>query len=398
VSKTLLVNPPFYRLLGSRYNANSLGLAYVAKKIGAYIYNADFLDKPCSDLGNIFENETNYLNYFQDVDHDIWKEVVNKILEFEPEVIGYTCYTANVPTINIISKKIYDLDKNIKQVVGGSHLRLKESSEDFHCFMEANCGWVDPEDDFPERENFWGVSEDQKKKIDNSYIITSFGCPYNCSFCASPKIWNRRVKFRSIDSVIEEMIQMKERYRIEKFYILDDVFTVGTKRVKEILYRMKDLNVEWMCNTRLDSLTEDVCRLMKESGCVEAKVGIESGSDCLLKEMNKMETKEEMIRGINFLKDNDISITGYFIAGLPTETDKDLKETIEFAKKINIDRYSLSVFAPYYGSKIYFDIEDTLKDLSYEYFYHQNKLVANKIISKEIFQEYLDLSDLNKRG
>lgn len=393
MTRTLLCNPPFYRLLGSRFNANSLGLAYVARKFNAHIYNADFSDEPCSNLSDIFRSEDSYLRCFKDVDHPIWEEVVGKILEYNPEMVGYTCYTANVPTINIIAEKIRREDKSIKQIVGGSHLRLKQNADDFSEYVSGVCGRVNTSS-FPEREKFWGLTDKQKRKVDNSYIITSLGCPYKCTFCANPKIWNSLVIFRPVDVVIAEMREMKYKLGINEFYILDDVFTLKTKRARELLLEMKKLRIKWKCNTRLDCLSEDVCRLMKESGCVEAKVGVETGSERMLKVIKKQETKEDMINGINLLKYHDIPITAYFMAGFPTETDEDLKETIEFAKEINIDKYSLSIFAPYYGSEIYFDIKDTLKHLPYECFYHQSKkLIANKLISEGVLQEYLELAD-----
>jgi len=88
--RILLVNPPFYRLLGSHYNANSLGIAYIASYLNqhghdAWLYNADFLsEKEYIDQKNIFEGFVNYKEYFEDEKNDIWEEVANKIDEFEP--------------------------------------------------------------------------------------------------------------------------------------------------------------------------------------------------------------------------------------------------------------------------------------------------------------------------
>ena len=411
--KVLLVNPPFYRLLGSKYNANSLGLAYTAaayKKAGyrVAIYNADFSSENYSNLQNIFKNEKNYLNHFKDENHPIWTEVVNTILEYGPHIIGYTCYTANLPTIEIISKKINKIDKSIKQIVGGPHFRLNTTDKvsswlTSYPFESENLLGLDNIDafPFPERESFWGVTEKQKKEIDLSYIMTSRGCPYKCTFCANPNMWNNKVRFRCPDSVLSEMKEMKNKYSINEFYILDDTFTLKKKRVKEILNKIikEELKITWKCNTRLDRIDDEVCRLMKESGCIEAKVGIESGSEKTLKTIKKGETKEDMRRGIGLLKKYNIPITAYFIAGFPEETDEDLKETIDFAKEICIDRYSLSIFAPYYGSDIYYELEKSNKidKMAYQYFYHQaTRPIANNKISDKMLEQYFSLSELNK--
>ena len=125
--KILLVNPPFYRLLGSHYNANSLGIAYIASYLNnhghdAWLYNADFLsEKDYTNLKNIFDGFRDYKKYFEDENNLIWKEVVNKINEFEPDWVGYTSYTANVSAIDIISRNLKLIRPKVKQVIGGVH-------------------------------------------------------------------------------------------------------------------------------------------------------------------------------------------------------------------------------------------------------------------------------------
>ena len=130
MAKVLLVNPPFYRLLNSHYNANSLGIAYVASYLNsrghdAWLYNADFLNRNSYVKQNeIFEGFDNYKKFFENEDHDLWEETVDKIIEFKPEWVGYTSYTANITAIDIISKKIRQKDPTIKQVIGGVHATL----------------------------------------------------------------------------------------------------------------------------------------------------------------------------------------------------------------------------------------------------------------------------------
>ena len=112
MSKVLLVNPPFYRLLGSHYNANSLGIAYIASYLNnrghdAWLYNADYIsEKRYIQLKKLFQNFNDYKNYFKDPNDPLWEEVTEKIIEFDPEWIGYTSYTANISAIKIISDKV----------------------------------------------------------------------------------------------------------------------------------------------------------------------------------------------------------------------------------------------------------------------------------------------------
>ncbi len=130
MSKVLLVNPPFYRLLNSHYNANSLGIAYIASYLNsrghnAWLYNADFLNsKIFLNQKNVFKEFADYKKFFQDDNNELWEETVDKIIAFEPEWVGYTSYTANISAIDIISKKLKSLQPTVKQVIGGVHATL----------------------------------------------------------------------------------------------------------------------------------------------------------------------------------------------------------------------------------------------------------------------------------
>ena len=424
MAKVLLVNPPFYRLLGSHYNANSLGIAYIASYLNkrghdAWLYNADYVsDKNYGNLKKIFQSFTNYKNYFKDPDNALWHEVKEKILAFKPEWVGYTAYTANISAIKIISEKIRAADPYIKQFVGGVHATLDKNllktlvSVDYSIQREgeeAVFALVENKDPktipgvisrqnnslidmgiapvikdidilpFPEREKFWGIPESEKKNVDVSYINTIRGCPYKCTYCASPFHWDRKTtRLRSPESVIEEMIHLKENYwKATKFdysasanvgeketlkiedntivYFVDDVFTVHKKRVKKLLRMMIDqkLKMRWKCEARADHLDDEICALMSEAGCERVKIGFESGSNRILSQVKKLETREEMLKGAAMLKNAGVPFSAYFMAGFPGETDDDVKETIDFAKKVEADYYSLSVLAPYYGTELY---------------------------------------------
>ena len=471
MAKILLVNPPFYRLLNSHYNANSLGIAYVASYLNsqghdAWLYNADFLNsKAFLKQNNIFEGFDSYKKIFQNDKHELWEEVVEIIIEFEPDWVGYTSYTANITAIDIISKKLKHKRPGVKQVIGGVHATLdheilnKIQSIDYSIQREgehAMCDLVDGKEPknitgvvsrgengliynfdadviknvdnlpLPEREKFWGLSDDEKLMVDVSYICSIRGCPYRCNYCASPAHWKRnKTQYRSPKSIIEEMKHVKSNYWNMKkeydfsassntkakneliiednstIYFVDDIFTVHPERIKQILRMMIDekLGMEWKCEARTDHLDEEICQLMKKAGCVRVKLGFESGSDRILKMIEKDETTDDMRNGAKLLRDADVPYTGYFMAGFPGETDDDLRETIEFAKEIKADYYSLSILAPYYGTKMYYDMIEVGFELDkkpWEYFFHQTgDLMVNNQISTEVLKEYLSLNDLN---
>jgi anaerobic magnesium-protoporphyrin IX monomethyl ester cyclase len=475
MARALLVNPPFYRLLGSHYNANSLGIAYIAAVLNsnghdAWLYNADYLNRNSYiKLKGLFDGFADYTTYFKDENHPIWQEVVQKIIDFKPDWVGYTSYTANVSTIDIISRNLKKRNPNIKQVIGGVHATLdpfvldKLVALDYSVKREgeyAMLALMDGKDPaqisgvisrgakgglhsngdaevikdidllpFPERDKFWNLSEEDKKFVDVSYVCTIRGCPYRCTYCASPQHWKRdRTQYRSPESVLTEMIYIKKNFwdTQKKYdfsasantgakselliedntivYFVDDVFTVKKKRVKEILQGIinEGLNMDWKCECRTDHLDEEICDLMRKSNCKRVKIGFETGSPHILKMIKKDETREDMLKGAKMLKNAHVPFTAYFMVGFPDETDDDVRETIKFAKEIKADYYSLSILAPYYGTKIYYDLIDSGIELDkkpWEYFYHQTgEMMANTKISPKVLQEFLELHEWNKEG
>ena len=187
-------------------------------------------------------------------------------------------------------------------------------------------------------------------------------------------------------------------------YFVDDIFTVHKERIKQILHMIIDnkLGMKWKCEARTDHLDKEICQLMKKAGCIRVKLGFESGSDRILKMIEKDETTDDMRHGAKLLREANVPYTGYFMAGFPSETDDDLRQTIEFAKEIKADYYSLSILAPYYGTKMYYDMIEEGFELDkkpWEYFFHQTgDLMVNHKISRQVLMEYLALSDLNSVG
>jgi len=475
MSRILLVNVPFYRLLGSHYNANSLGIAYIAAVLNehghdAYLYNADFVDrKEYENLKGLFDGFQDYKQFFEKPDeYEIWNEVVEKILAYNPDWVGYTSYTANITAIDIISKRIKEKAPGIRQVIGGTHATLdkeilnKLKSIDYAVAREGEYAMLylvegkDPKEiigvasrnllgmihhtgdaetldtdilPFPERDKFWGLTEEQKKTVDVSYVVSIRGCPYRCNYCASPYSWKRnKTQYRSPDSVLAELHHLNDNYwdREKKYdytasanatkkskliiednstvYFVDDVFTVKKKRVKEILRRMIDekLNMPFKCEARTDHLDKEICELMAQTNCIRVKLGFETGSNRLLKEIQKDETREDMLKGAKMLRDAGVPFTAYLMAGFPTETNDDLRETISFAKEIKADFYSLSILSPYFGTKLYYDLMEQGYPLDKQpehYFYHQSpEPMVNKNLDPELLKEYLALNELNKKG
>jgi anaerobic magnesium-protoporphyrin IX monomethyl ester cyclase len=367
--KVLLVNPPFYRLLGSRFKEVPLGLAYIAEAINrtehkAWIYNADDCSAEGCSTKTIYDNSINANEILNNSQHPLWQEVVNTILSQEPDVVGWTCLASGVQPIALLSKLLKQYRFNGKQWIGGPQVLLDRKSHqilkyiDWFCIGEGEevcTAWLNE----PMIQNSWSTSSSRIENIDAipdknccincnnqsvNYIITARGCPFTCAFCSSPEVWSHRVTFRSLDSIELELKHLNNNLPV---YFVDDTFTAIERRAKEIMLLAKENEITWLCDTRADRITTSLAKWMKDCGCGQAKIGVESGSSRILRLMNKKETKEQMVQAVSLLKENEIPVTCYLMAGFPGEKERDLEETIEFTKELKADHYSLSVYSPY---------------------------------------------------
>lgn len=175
-------------------------------------------------------------------------------------------------------------------------------------------------------------------------LITSLGCPYQCSFCAAR---NRKWHARSPENCLEELKQAKEKYKIKSFEILDDAFNIDTARVIKFCHLIKPLNLSWACTNgvRADRFNEDTALAMKESGCNHIGFGIESTSANVLAEINKGENFDTIVKAVDTARQYFDMVSGFFIIGLPGSSFEKDMASIEWAKKNKI-RAHFSCYVP----------------------------------------------------
>ena len=187
-------------------------------------------------------------------------------------------------------------------------------------------------------------------------IIISRGCPFSCTYCAGPVISGKKIRYRSADTVIEEIKLLYHQYGIREIHIEDDNFTFNHDLVRELCGKLKEnnLNITWTCpnGVRLDTLTEDLLLTMKEAGLYFISVGIESGSDKILRDMKKNLTTAKIREKIELIKRCGLGVSGFFIIGYPTETKEDMMDTINFAISLDLKRALFSLFKPFPGVEI----------------------------------------------
>ncbi|MDP2909974.1 MAG: radical SAM protein [bacterium] len=187
-------------------------------------------------------------------------------------------------------------------------------------------------------------------------VIISRGCPFSCTYCAGHLISGKKIRFRSADNVIDEIKILYNQYGIREIHIEDDNFTFNRNLVMEFCRKLKknNLNISWTCpnGVRLDTLDKDLLLAMKDAGLYSISVGVESGSERILKDMKKNLTKETIKEKINLIRECGLDVSGFFIIGYPTETKDDIMETIDFAMSLDLKRAGFSLFKPFPGTEI----------------------------------------------
>jgi len=193
-------------------------------------------------------------------------------------------------------------------------------------------------------------------------IIITRGCPFSCTYCAGRITSGRKIRCRSVAKVIEEIKLLYNQYGIREIHIEDDNFTFNHDLVREFCRQLKEnkLAVSWTCpnGVRLDTLTEDILLIMKDAGLYFISVGIESGSDRVLREMKKSLTTEKIREKINLIKKCGLEVSGFFIIGYPTETRQDIERTISFARSLALKRAGFFLFKPFPGSDIALELAE----------------------------------------
>lgn len=444
MKRILLISPPFYRLMGSHYNGIHLGLGYIAAVLNkhghmAEIYNADFSNSDLYlDQRQLFNNFDLYKNILNNTEHAIWKDISRTIKNVNPDYIGIQMYTATFKSAQNIANIAKFLNSKIKIVVGGTHPSLDPEGtmrsgpydyvvrgEGEYTFLDIvnevepsqikgltfrnKEGTIISNDDrlfienldmlpFPVREQIYI----EKEKIDSGAIITSRGCPFKCAYCASPRIWQKKVRYRSVENILEELEYIKKQLNVPIVRFQDDTFTLNKNRAVEICEGIlkRDLNIKWICDTRVDKLDKNLLCLMKKAGCIRIKIGVESGSDRILKSVKKGIVNEQIKRAVKIIKEVDIPLTIYLMIGFPDETDKEIEQTIHFAEEINADYNSLSIVAPYYGTQMYEDLKKKgfgFDRQHWEYFFHQSReMIINKNISAQMIDRFFSLNEKGK--
>lgn len=323
-------------------------------------------------------------------------EVFNFIREYNPDLIGISALSTQFKHVEEMAKKIKS-SRNTPIVLGGAlatfnpELVLKHTPVDICVIGEGEETLVDLVKNLDNLSQVRGISYKNRGEIRTNepreyiqnldtipfpawdlfdiekyatqpkffegygkrsmQVITSRGCPFNCKYCSKTF---KRTRLRSIDSIIQEILVLKNKYNIEVIHFLDELVITSKKRAEELCGKIQPLKIKWQCQGRVNNVDLDILKKMKKAGCARIGYGIETGSQRILDNMNKNATvamAEEALK--NTRKAGLVPII-QMMFGYPGEDEESIRETIEFCKRNHIhplNTFSITTAIP--GAKLY---------------------------------------------
>ncbi|KAF5436923.1 Radical SAM superfamily enzyme YgiQ, UPF0313 family [Candidatus Methanophagaceae archaeon] len=193
-------------------------------------------------------------------------------------------------------------------------------------------------------------------------LETSRGCPHDCSFCSNPIIHKRLWSCLNVENLIQKTKYLQNRFKLDGIVYQEDNFFVNILRVKKFCEAIqKDINIGWKANCRISYLLNKdsaFLKMLEKGGCKVLQFGVESGTNRILKLVNKGITIEDILKVNSKLAKGDIICRYNFIVGIPTETQEEIQSTLDFIEKLqsenaNLDTPFLNLYTPWPGTKLF---------------------------------------------
>lgn len=352
--------------------------------------------------------------------------ILDAVKNYSPNLIGVTATSFEYEAVNRIAKAIKRKFPNIPIILGGSHATIKPedlytSSFDGFCLGEGEIPLIKlvtklkNNEPYYDTESFWFKVGNQiiknpigsyVKDLDNLpffdmeimdtkkllqvrnnwlSISASRGCPFRCSFCINPLLKeiageNVYIRKKSVKNLIKELKNIIQKYGkyIKVINFDDDLLMLYkdwmvkfTDIYKKEIY--KPYGIQWVINARVNTLDEVIVKALKESGCREIRMGIETGNKKMREEiLNKHITNEEILNAFTLCKKYKINTLAFVMIGIPNETKETILDTLNLLAKIRPTLIRLTFLYPYYGTKIY-------------KYCIQNKLFKSKAVIRDEF-------------
>jgi radical SAM superfamily enzyme YgiQ (UPF0313 family) len=209
------------------------------------------------------------------------------------------------------------------------------------------------------------------RKINVIPIETSRGCPFNCEFCSVNRIFGRRMRFREIDDIIDNLRDQVPKNR--GVFFVDDNFTANPVHTKQLLRAMikADLNIIWSAQVRTDCTRDpELLELMRKAGCKAVYIGIETINDGTLERIKKHQTANQVSESVDRFHAHKIKVHGMFILGFDEDDLKTVKTTVKFAKKIGLNTVQFLILTPLPGTPVFYGMKAANRLITTEWHYY----------------------------
>ena len=329
-----------------------------------------------------------------------YDNVFSSIIDYGPDIIGLGAMTVNADITIQVGKEIKRNFPNIILVFGGVHFTfLPDEAKDIADIIVKGEGekvfvnickgktladipgiiyknnpwtdWIDTGDYelindldsllFPAYDliDMTRYSDELVTGEHAISILTGRGCPYSCSFCASPKLWRRKVRYHSIEYTINHIKYLIDNYNLQNLRIMDDTFTCDNNRVMEFCNAILENNIKlnMTCLTNVHNANLEVFSKMKEAGFSIVAFGLESVDKTVLKLCNKNQDRELMANAVNLAHEAGLKTELLFMVGNMGETEKSLNDSLCFAEKLNGYKTYFQLATPFPGSQFYDNAE-----------------------------------------
>ncbi|MFH1352142.1 MAG: radical SAM protein [bacterium] len=367
------------------------------------------------------------------------KDIPKEILKFNPQVVGIQCLTFDIFNVRSILNSIKLADKAIITVVGGPHISALPYQTlgffgdvcDFGFIGEAETGFPKLIQAIEDRnfENIEGLIRRENGKIiindkvliddldslgqpswdilkPEEYppsqhgaffsqfpiapIITTRGCPYNCTFCSVPELCGKKLRHHSAEYVCDEIKYLYQKRGIREFHIIDDGFTTDINYAKHVCSEIASLNLNLSFATpngiRMEAVDDELLLLMKKCGFYSLSVAPESGSEQTLARIRKGFDKEKINEICAKIKKFGFDLAGFFVIGFPWETEKEIEKTISFSTSLGLMRANFFCFLPLPGSQLYRELLATgeIEDIDWRNFYFMNAPYVSAAVTRPL--------------
>lgn len=195
------------------------------------------------------------------------------------------------------------------------------------------------------------------KRYPIANVITSRGCPFDCTFCSTNVTWMRRFRSRSVENISDELELLVKKFSVREIHFVDDNIATDRTRMVRLCREIvgRNLDIVWSCvnGLRIDSLDRELLKEMARAGCYSLSFGIESGNNAVLRNIRKRIDLEQIERIVKMAREEHIETRGFFIMGLPGDNEQTIRQTIDFSKRLPLDFAGYSILVPMPGSEIF---------------------------------------------